>query len=98
MSKRLVLVGVLVASVAIWFWLGRSVVEVESIDLIGAFDLAEKRTDRGSLEGAFGVESTTIGDVTKQSIFAHPTSRIIWRIQVPENAWLRTSLALKPEA
>lgn len=98
MSKRWVLVGaVIVLAVGLWFWMGRGTVEVETIDLVRAFDAAEKRTDRESVQAAFNLEDVTIGETTKHAIFSHPTSRIIWRLEIPDGAWLRTSLGLKPE-
>jgi hypothetical protein len=98
MSNRWTLVGIAVIVVAgIWFWTSRRTVDIASIDLVQAFDAAEKRTDRASLEQAFSVQEVDIGGTTKRAIYAHPTSRIIWRLEIPDGAWLRTSLGLKPE-
>lgn len=100
MSKRwipIVVVG-LIAVVGVWLWWSRTEERPETIDLVEAFATAEKRTNLPSLELAFNVEDVTIDEVTKRVIYCVPTSRIIWRLRVPDGAWLRTSIALKPEA
>ena len=69
-----------------------------AIDLVELFPEAEKRTTMGSLEDGFAVIDTEIGGVRKHGIFAHPFSRITWRLDVPPGAVLKTDVALREEA
>jgi hypothetical protein len=41
--------------------------------------------------------NVTIDRVSQRGIFMHPTSRLIFKVTVPQNALLRTSMALMPE-
>ncbi len=79
-----------------WLW-RRGSRGPELVDLVQEFPTAAKRTNMPP-DKAFKVEEVTIDGQTLRAIFAHPTSRIIWKIRVPDDGWLRTSLALKPEA
>jgi hypothetical protein len=69
-----------------------------AIDLVAMFPDAEKRTTMPSLHDAFAVETVTIDGVTRRSILALPSSRIIWTIDVPQGAVLKTSFAIRPDA
>jgi hypothetical protein len=66
-----------------------------TIDLVQQFDTAEKRSNLPMHE-AFNVYDVTVNGETKRGIMAHPTSRIIWKVTVPNRAWLRTSICLDP--
>lgn len=66
------------------------------VDLIERFPDAEKRTTMASLEDGFNIVDVTINGELRRSIFAHPHSRIIWTIDVPERAVLHTAVALQP--
>jgi hypothetical protein len=50
------------------------------------------------MDQAFVIMSATVDGVMKPSIFTQPESRFIWRQVIPENAWLRVSLALRQDA
>ena len=56
------------------------------------FDAADKLAP-GPLHQTFGVT-----DGSPRSIFAHPPSRIIWKVRIPAGARLRAFLQLLPEA
>lgn len=80
------------------FWLVRRSREPEAVvDLIQQFPTAEKRSVLPEAQ-AYKLIDVTIGGETKKAIFMHPTSRMIFRLTVPRDAWLRTSIALQPEA
>lgn len=74
----------------------RARLEPGAIDLIALLPDADMRSSLPSLQDAFAVEDVTIGGETLRSIFAHPTSRIIYSVEVPPRAVLRTSVALRP--
>jgi hypothetical protein len=94
----LVLVAILVVA-GFWFWRARQAgVEPNAVDLIELFPEAEKRTTMASLEEGFAIQTVSIFGDRKRSIFAHPFSRIIWTIVVPDGAVLRTAAALRPDS
>jgi len=86
-------VVVLVLVIAGW-WLFKRRSGGEPIDLIAVFAEAEKRPANGTFEI---VDADLNGD-KKRAIFTVPTSRIIWRIKIPDDGWLRLSLGTKPES
>jgi hypothetical protein len=94
---------ILVAAVAVVlvlgaFWLLRRGGEPPTaVDLIDQFPTADKRSAMPVAE-AFSVTDVTIDNQTKRAIYMHSNSRLIYRVNVPNDGWLRTSLALKPEA
>lgn len=67
------------------------------VDLLEAFPAAEKRSNIG-VENAFAIKEVTIGGETKRSILMQPTSRLIYRLRLPEDAVLRTWIGVDPEA
>jgi hypothetical protein len=92
-----VVVGVVAVLIAAWwlFWRGGT---SSAIALVDRFDAAEKKpSDPPDL---FAVEDVTIDNQTKRSITIKPTvgTRLTFKTQVPDDAWLRVSVALKPEA
>ena len=84
---------VVVLIVAGW-WLFGSRGSGDTIDLLAAFDAAEKRPSADR----FQVIDATLGDESRRAIFTEAPGRIIWRIRVPDDAWLRVALAVKEEA
>lgn len=72
--------------------------EPGALDLLAGFPDAEKRTTLPSLEEGFDIQTVTIGGERRRSLFAPPFSRVIWTVQVPERAVLRTAAALRPDA
>lgn len=93
--SALIALGVIVVLVLGW-WLLRRGGDGGGLDLMARFDAAERRPD----PGLFTVEDVTINGETKKSIVIAPTvgSRIIYKVRVPDDGWLRVSMALKPEA
>lgn len=97
--KRSYLIGaivVVVAVLAIWFIRRESGARV-AIDLIEQFPAAEKRSG-GPLDQVFGVLDVSIKGEEKQALYIHPTSRLTYKITVPEDAKLQAWLAVKEEA
>jgi hypothetical protein len=92
MKNRAVLTAVviLVLAVAGWYMFRRG--SAERIDLLSQYDQAEKKG------GAFNVADETLAGDTKRAIAAPPNSRMIFRVRVPEDGWLKVSLGVKPEA
>jgi hypothetical protein len=88
-------VGVVAVLILGW-WLFRSGGGSRAIDLLDRLESAEKRPN----PGAFVVEDVTINGETKRSIAVAPGmgSRLIFKARIPDDGWLRVSVALKQEA
>jgi len=83
---------VIVLIVAAGWWIFRRG-SAERIDLIAQYDQAEKRG-----AGPYAVVDATLAGETKKAISAPANSRIIFRVKVPEDGWLKLYLGVKPEA
>lgn len=99
MKNRWALVAVAVVIVAVaGYWYTRSGDDdVIEVDLIARLDTAEKRSQQPPGEIFTVVDQDINGEVMK-AINVHPDSRITWKVHVPQNAWLRTALGIKPGA
>jgi hypothetical protein len=86
-------VVVLILVIAGW-WLFKRNTSGEPVDLLATFPSAEKRPSPDSFEV---IEADLNGD-KKRAIFTVPTSRIIWRMRIPDDAWLKVALAMKVES
>jgi hypothetical protein len=86
-----------VAILILGWWLVRRGGGSGAISLVDRFDAAEKRPN----PGVFVVENVTIAGETKRSIAVSPGimgSRLIFKTRIPDDGWLRLSVALKQEA
>jgi hypothetical protein len=88
-------VGVVAVLILGW-WLFRRGGGSGAVELTGRFDAAEKRPNAG----IFAVENVTINGEAKRSIAVTPSvgTRLTFKTRVPDDGWLRVSVALKPEA
>lgn len=89
---------VLVIVIVAGWWLFRRGGTAERIDLIEAFATAEKRP----ADVSFEVSDLTLNGETKRAISIPPrpgnSSRLIWKVRVPDDAWLRVAVGMKPES
>ncbi len=67
------------------------------IDLVQLFPVAEKRPT-GAGADVFAVRDERIAGDTRRSIYARPPTRITWRVTLPNDGWLRTSLGVDEQA
>ena len=96
MKNRSTIITIAVVVVLIlgyWVWRRASLAPGQT-DLVSTLSSAETRP----AGKAFPVVDQEIGGETLRAISAEPPSRIIWKMQVPRDAWLKTSLGVKPEA
>jgi len=96
-GNRAIVTAVLVVVVLLlgWYLIRRSS-NSGAIDLLDRFDQATKKPDSAT----FPVIEATLGKETKKAI-APPGvagTRLIWKVRVPDDGWLRVNLGLKPEA
>lgn len=75
-----------------WWMFGRGDVAA-NVDLIALLPSAEKRpADR-----QFPVTDVTIDGETHKAIEATPPTRLTWKVRIPDDAWLRVHIGMKPE-
>ena len=87
-------VGLAVVLLGVGWWLFSRGNGVASIDLVERFDTAIK----APAGGTFQVIDADLNGDTKRAIYAPPVTRITWRMQVPDDAWLKVAVGVKPEA
>jgi hypothetical protein len=96
-NYRWLLAVALAVIIVLGFWIWRRGTIPQEVDLIAAFPTAEKRSNL-PVGQAFRITTATIDKEERRAIFMHPTSRLIFKVTVPRNAWLRTFLAIMPRA
>ena len=87
---------VVVLALGAFWYLRRDSRPENLVNLIEQFPQAEKRATL-PMEMAFKLENVTIDNVTKPAIYATPHSRIIFSQTIPQDAWLETSFAMRPD-
>jgi hypothetical protein len=93
-NRAVVAVVLAIVLLAAGWWLFRRGNTAPPMPLIPIFASAEKRPPAGTFEV---IQADVNGD-TKQAIYTVPTSRIIFKVGIPDDAWLRVAVATKPEA
>lgn len=88
LAATLVLAGLAAVSVV-------ARVEQGRINLIDRLYTADLQTSIPLHEG-ISLQTVEIGPDARRAIFAHPTSRIAWRVAIPAGGRLRTDLAIHP--
>ena len=86
------IVGVVVLAGA-WWLLSRGGTST-AVDLVSQFDTAEKRPAGGAFQP---IEAELNGE-TKRAIAVPADSRLTYKVQVPDDGWLRVSVGTKPES
>lgn len=91
-----VAVGVVAVLILGWWLFGRSGGS-GAIELIDRFGSADKKPPT---PGLFTVEDVTIKGETKKAIAVAPSvgTRLTFKTRIPDDGWLRVSVALKEEA
>jgi hypothetical protein len=95
-NRAVLTASVLVIVIVAGWWLFRRGGASGPIDLIARFDTAEKRP----APTVFTVTDVDLNGETRHGITVNPGpgSRMIWRLRIPDDAWLRVAVGLKPEA
>lgn len=87
-----VVIGIVVIAAA-WLFVRRSG-SAPAVQLIPLFASAEKRPPGGTFE----VVDAELAGERRRAIYTVPTSRLIYKVRIPDDAWLRVAVGLKPEA
>lgn len=96
MKGNRAVIAVLVAVVFLlagWVIFGRRDAAAR-VDLIEQLSNAVKQP----ASAPFAVSDVTINGETHKAIEATPPTRLTWKIKIPEDAWLRVHVGLKPES
>jgi hypothetical protein len=96
-GNRAVLTAVVVAVALLlgWWLFGRGG-NRGAVDLVEMFAQADKRPNAE----VFGIEDVNLAGETKKAIALKPATgtRVMWKVNVPDNGWLWVSVGMKPEA
>jgi hypothetical protein len=92
----LIVAAVLVVVVLGWWYWRRSGGANIAVNLVEQFPSAEKRSS-GPLDQVFGIQDASIKGETRHCVYIHPTSRLTYKITVPEDGKLQAWLAVKEE-
>lgn len=84
---------VVVLIVAGWWLFGRGG-RHDAVNLIEQFPQATK----APADAKFEVVDINLAGETRKAIFAAAPTRITWRVKIPDDAWLRVWVGMKPEA
>lgn len=76
------------------WWLSTRGNGADSVDLVATLGTATKAPAEANISAA----EATINGETLQAISATPPTRIIWKVRIPDNAWLRVSMGMKEES
>ncbi len=87
---------VLVVVIIAGWWLFRRGGGAGAADLIASFDTAEKRPNAT----LFQVADVDLNGETRKAIAVAPAlgTRLIWKLRIPDDGWLRVAVGIKPEA
>lgn len=88
------LIGVVVAVLAAWWFLRSGGGETVAVNLVDQFATA---TDKRPNPETFEIVQAKLGDRTMPAIFAKGPSRLIYTVTVPEKGALKFSLGIKEE-
>src|SRR5688500_16546868 len=76
------------------WWLFRRGDSAARVDLIEQLPGAVKQP----ATAAFPVTDVTINGETRKAIEATPPTRLKWKVRIPQDAWLRVHVGMKPES
>ena len=94
-GNRAVLTAIVVVVLIIaGWWLFKRSNRGPAIDLISSFNAATKRPDAG----VFTVVDADLNGERKQAIYTEAPTRMIWKVRIPDDGWIKASLGMKPEA
>jgi len=88
-----VVVGLVLVVAAVWIARRRG----EGPPILAVLDQFEAVEKRPSAD-VFAVAEVTLGNETRRVITTRPASRLTWTITLPNDAWLRTAVAVDPSA
>ncbi len=98
LQTRLIVGLAAVLAVVGWWYYSHTVIKDRTVDLIAELPRAERRSNPEPVASNFQVADVTIAGVTKKTILARPSARIIYIVRVPPDAWLDVDFAMRPDS
>ena len=93
-GNRAVLTAIVVVVLIITgWWLFKRSNRGPAIDLISTFESATKKPT-GAM---FQVVDADLNGERKRAILTEAPTRMIWKVKIPDDGWIKASLGLKPE-
>jgi hypothetical protein len=89
----LAIVVAIVLLAGVWLFYQRST-GAPPVQLVPLFGSAEKRPQ----DDAWGVMDAQLNGETRQAITAPAASRLIYKVRIPDDGWLRVAVGTKPES
>jgi len=94
-GNRAVLTAIVVVILIIaGWWLFKRSNRGPAIDLISTFESTTKKPS----PAAFQIVDADLNGERKHAIFTEPPSRVIWKVRIPDDGWIKASLGMKPES
>jgi hypothetical protein len=93
-SRAALAAVVAIVLIAGGWWLFRRGGGAPRVDLIEQLGTAV----RAPAERSFNVTDVNLNGESHKAIEAEPPARITWKVRIPDDAWLRVMVGLKPEA
>jgi len=94
-GNRAILTAIVVVVLVIGgWWLFKRTSRGAAIDLISTFDTATKKPS----DSAFQIVDMDLNGERKHAIFTTPPTRLIWKVKIPDDGWIKASLGMKPES
>ncbi len=95
-NRWILLAAIVVALAAVWY-LRRGGEAPAVVDFVQILPQAVKNPASAPPE-VFKVKDERIGGVTKTAIYVYPPTRIIYKVVVPNDAWLHASMGIDEQA
>jgi len=93
-GNRAVLTAIVVVVLIITgWWLFKRSNRGPAIDLISTFESATKKPTGA----VFQVVDADLNGERKRAILTEAPTRMIWKVKIPDDGWIKASLGLKPE-
>jgi hypothetical protein len=93
-NRAAVAVVLVVVLLAGGWWLFSRGSSAPAVQLIPLLESATKRPDGAT----FQVIEADLGGDKQQAIYTVPTSRLIYKLRIPDDAWMKVSVGTKPES
>lgn len=92
-NRAVIAAIVVLVLIAAGWWLFSRRGAAESVDLLALYPQAKKQPSESVLQ----VVDVTLNGETKRAIVSNGASRITWHVRIPDDAWLRVDVGMKPE-
>ena len=93
-NRAVIAAIVVIALIAAGWWLFGRGGSGEAVNLVEQFPQATK----APAEAKFEVIDQDLAGEKRKAIFAPAPTRVSWRVKVPDDAWLRVWVGMKPES